>query len=322
MGPPAKRLWGCKAPPRVRIPVSPPIENDHPPNRMVVFLNLLRLAFQVKGEILSLTQLPLHQAPLVFLDVETTGLRPEFGDRLIEVAVLKTRGLEEVDRFTSLINPQRPLDPGAMAVNGITPAMVFHAPTFPQVLSHLHPFLTGTIIVAHNAPFDLGFLRSEYALAGQTLQIGPVLDTVMLARRQYRFNSNSLGNIARTLHIATPNAHRAMGDVLTMLAIFRHFCHDLTKHTHPLVADLIKLQGGEVLLSQAEPPLEPTHPIQMALDQARKVQIQYRHKEGYTSQRVIRPISRNGNYLIAFCELKQEQRTFRLDRIIKMELLD
>lgn len=272
---------------------------------------------------MSLTQLPLHQAPLVFLDVETTGLRPELGDRLIEIAVLKTRGLEEVDRFTSLINPQRPLDPGAMAVNGITPAMVAHAPTFAQIIPYLQPFLTDTIIVAHNAPFDLGFLQSEFALTGHQFAVGPVLDTVMLARRQYRFNSNSLGNIAKTLHVATPNAHRALGDVLTTLAIFRHFCHDLTKHTHPpLVADLIKLQGGEVTLGQAGPPLEPDHPIRVALDQARKMQIQYRLKDGFTSRRVIRPLSCNGNYLIAFCELKQEQRTFRLDRIITMELLD
>lgn len=271
---------------------------------------------------MSLTQLPLHQAPLVFLDVETTGLRPELGDRLIEIAVLKTRGLEEVDRYTSLINPQRPLDPGAMAVNGITPAMVAHAPIFARIIPCLQPFLTDTVIVAHNAPFDLGFLQSEYALIGQEFKIGPVLDTVMLARRQYRFNSNSLGNIARTLHVATPNAHRALGDTLTTLAVFRHFCHDLTRHTHPLVADLIKLQGGEVTLAQAAPPLEPTHPIRVALEQARRMQIQYRLKDGYTSRRVIRPISCNGAYLIAFCELKQEQRTFRLDRIITMELLD
>lgn len=271
---------------------------------------------------MSLLDLALHKAPLLFLDVETTGLRPELGDRMVEIAVLKTDGLSKKEQFSSLINPQRPLDRGAMAVNGITPAMVADAPTFAEIIPRLQPLFENSIVVAHNAPFDLGFLQNEYNIAGVPFSPGPVLDTVMLARKQYNFYSNSLGNIAKVLNIATPDAHRAMGDVLTTYAVFRRFSGDLTRQNRPLVSDWIRMQGGIVWQAKTTPALKEDHPIQIALTQSKRVKIQYQIKNGATSQRIIRPISTNGEYVVAFCELRRAQRTFRLDRITTVELLD
>jgi len=272
---------------------------------------------------LSLLNLPLHQAPLAFIDTETTGLRPELGHRLVEIAVLRTMGLEKVEQFSSLLNPQRSLDPEAMAVNGITPTMVANAPTFAEVLPKLQPLLHETILVAHNAPFDLGFLETEYKIARATFASGPVLDTLMLARRQYYFHSNSLGNIARKLNIRTPNAHRAMGDVLTTFSVFRRFSGDLIRNNRPLVSDWLRMQGGVVWPPRATmPDLEPTHPIQIALDEHRKLQIQYQDGQGNVTERVIEPLTYSGGYLVAFCHLRHGQRTFRLDKILTVELLN
>ena len=113
-----------------------------------------------------LTSLPLHEAPLAFLDVETTGLRPDLGDRVVEIAIVRVEGPTEITRFVSLVNPQRRLSAGAMQINGITPDMVANAPTFPDLLEPLLPLITDVVLVCHNAPFDLGFLEAELRRAG------------------------------------------------------------------------------------------------------------------------------------------------------------
>ena len=105
----------------------------------------------------DLTALPLHDAPLAFLDVETTGLNPDWGDRVVEIAVVRARGLSEVARFVSLVNPRRRLSPEAMRVNRITPSMVADAPVFADLLDQLLPLFEDVVLVCHNAPFDLSF---------------------------------------------------------------------------------------------------------------------------------------------------------------------
>jgi len=194
----------------------------------------------------DLTTLLLHEAPLAFLDVETTGLWPDQGDRVVEIAVVRTQGLSEVARFDTFINPQRPLDPGAMRINGITPAMVVGAPTFSDTLSRLLPLLKDVILVCHNAPFDLGFLEAELRIAATPVWDGVALDTLAFARQQYWFRSNKLGAIAAELGIRPPDAHRALADALTTQAIFRRFAGRLQRQQRPLVADWLQMQGGRV----------------------------------------------------------------------------
>ncbi|MFQ5578206.1 MAG: exonuclease domain-containing protein, partial [Anaerolineae bacterium] len=257
---------------------------------------------------MSLVQLPLLEAPFAFVDVETTGLRPELGHRVVEIAVLQTEGAREVSRFSALIDPRRPLDPGAMRVNGITPDMVADAPVFADVLPDLQARLQDRIIVAHNAPFDMGFLQTEWDIAGAAFEPGPILDTLMLARRQYYFHSNSLGNIARALNIAAPNAHRALADVLTTCAIFERFCGDLARRNRPLVNDWLRMQGG-IPWTPPPPPLDDDHPLQIALAQQCTVVIEYRSGSGRVTRRLIQPLTCSGNFLVAYCHLRQEQRT-------------
>ena len=194
----------------------------------------------------DLTTLPLHEAPIAFLDVETTGLRPDLGDRVVEIAVVRAQGLTEVARFVSLVNPQRRLSPEAMRINGITPGMVADAPIFSDLLDRLLPLIEDAVLVCHNAPFDLGFLEAELRIAGGPVWDGVVLDTLAFARRQYWFRRNSLGAIARQLDIRTPGAHRALVDALTTQAIFRRFAGRLRRQQRPLVADWLRMQGGRV----------------------------------------------------------------------------
>jgi DNA polymerase-3 subunit epsilon len=194
----------------------------------------------------DLTELALQQAPLAFLDVETTGLRPDLGDRVVEIAVVQALGPTEVTRFVSLVNPQRRLNPEAVRINRITPSMVADAPTFADLIDHIQPLLDDVILVCHNAPFDLGFVEAELRRAGVPVWDGVVLDTLAFARRQYWFRRNSLTAIAGQLGIRTQGAHRALADALTTQAIFRRFAGRLRRQGRPLVSDWLRMQGGRV----------------------------------------------------------------------------
>ena len=81
---------------------------------------------------------PLDELAFTFVDVETTGLDPTTGDRVCEIALLRVQGDREIARFESLIHPQRPMHYGAMAVHGITDALLAGAPTFAMLLPQLH----------------------------------------------------------------------------------------------------------------------------------------------------------------------------------------
>lgn len=151
------------------------------------------------------------EIPFVAADVETTGLSAADGHRVCEVALLRFLRGAVIDSFVSLVNPLRPIDPGASAVNGITDEMVAGAPTFPDILPRILDFLADDPLVFHNAPFDLSFLRSEARLAGGTWPGNRVIDTLSLARRTGRFRSHSLSHICRELGIGCA-FHRAEAD--------------------------------------------------------------------------------------------------------------
>jgi DNA polymerase-3 subunit epsilon len=163
------------------------------------------------------------EIPYVAVDVETTGLAPAEGHRVCEIAMLRFLRGTVVDSFVSFVNPLRAISPGAMAVNGITDAMVAEAPTFSDLFPRIVAFLGEDLLVFHNAPFDLSFLHMESRLAGGVWPGNPVIDTLALARRTRMFRDHSLSAICRRLgieaafHRAEADAYAA-GKLLTALA--------------------------------------------------------------------------------------------------------
>lgn len=154
---------------------------------------------------------PLAEIPYVAIDVETTGLEPGDGHRVCEIALLRFLRGTVVDSMVSLVNPLRPISPGASAVNGITDSMVAPAPCFPDLFPGILAFLGDDAMVFHNAPFDLSFLRHEARLAGGDWPRNPVIDTLVLARRSRRFRHHSLSALCGTLGIGS-TFHRAAAD--------------------------------------------------------------------------------------------------------------
>lgn len=187
---------------------------------------------------------PLAEVDLVFIDVETTGLYPIFGDRIIELAGLKVRGGREVDEFCELLDPQRPISPGAAAVNGITDDMLRGRPVFGEVAAAFHTFVGDSFIVAHNAPFDLGFLSLELRLANMPQPRNQIIDTLQIARRHFRLLSNSLGSLAQHFHIPTPDAHRALGDCRTTFQVFQKLMAGIFPDEAPTVGLFLDRVSG------------------------------------------------------------------------------
>ena len=161
------------------------------------------------------------EVPYVAGDTETTGLSPERGDRICEIALVRFLKGEAVDRLVTLINPEVPIPAEVTAVNGITDEMVANAPTFAQVLPDLLSFVRAKPLVFHNAPFDLGFLRSEAVRANQAWPALPVLDTLDMARQSGLFPNNRLTTICQTLGITTDH-HRAEGDAWATGKVLLH----------------------------------------------------------------------------------------------------
>lgn len=265
---------------------------------------------------------PLNAVPFAILDVETTGLNPHFGDRICEIAVLHCEGGRELGRFHSLVNPGRAISPGAFAVNRIRDEDLIDAPVFGDISALVLEMLGDSVIVAHNAPFDLGFLASELNISRLPFVDNLVIDTLALARRCYSFPSNSLHNVASFLGIETWGQHRALEDVLATREVLARFLVDLADRGVYTLGDLIEAQGGQVSLHVQEGMIALPPQIEEALRAEGRLELRYVSAMGEETRRVVSPlqVTRYAGYLylIAFCYLRNEQRTFRLDRIIEM----
>ncbi|MCZ6873174.1 MAG: exonuclease domain-containing protein, partial [bacterium] len=204
---------------------------------------------------------------------------------------------------------------GAMAVNGITDAMLTDAPLFHELIPHLGPLLHNAVFVAHNASFDIGFLRHEFELAKQTFTAPTVVDTLVLAQAHYRFSHNSLEAIATALGLPNDLRHRAMADVQTTQQVLQRFIDDMHAKGPVVLAHLMYPADRR---SVAELDVLTTTMCD-ALQSGKLLHLHYQASNAQETARVVEPLEvsyqRGRGYLRAFCHLRQEERNFRFDRI-------
>lgn len=152
----------------------------------------------------------------VVFDTETTGLLPSQGDEIVQIAALRCVNgrLVEGEAFESLVNPGRSIPAAATAVHHVTNQMVADAPSIDMIGRRFHRFASGAVLVAHNAPFDLEFLRRHEAGIGHRFD-NPVLDTVLLSAVVFgAHETHTLDALGERLGILIPEheRHTAMGD--------------------------------------------------------------------------------------------------------------
>jgi DNA polymerase-3 subunit alpha (Gram-positive type) len=160
----------------------------------------------------------------VVFDVETTGLSPLNGDRIIEIAAVKVKDQNVAGTFCSLVNPGRAIPIEAQRVHGITPEMVADAPPAETVLPQMIDFIGGGCLVGHNIKFDLDFLCYELALSGRKLRAEtPAVDTLKMSKKvMSHLRSHRLSYLAHSFGVRVNEAHRALADVNLTVSVLYH----------------------------------------------------------------------------------------------------
>ena len=173
------------------------------------------------------------------LDIETTG--GQFNEEgITEIAIYKFDGHEIVDQFISLVNPEIPIQPFVVKLTGINNAMLRSAPKFFEVAKRIIEMTNDCVLVAHNADFDYRILRTEFRRLGYDFNV-KTLCTVELSKKLLPEQpSHSLGKLVRALGIPMADRHRASGDALATVKLFKMLLDkDLNKE---IVKELIKFE--------------------------------------------------------------------------------
>ena len=269
--------------------------------------------------------------PIAVIDVETTGASAAWGDRVIELGIVRIEQGRRVAEYQQLIDPGRRVSAGITALTGISQQMVDGQPRFIEQIDRVTELLSGAAILGHNVRFDLSFILSEFRKCGKDLcaVLGPkvpVLDTVRIARRRFGRGGNGLGRLARRMGIEPVAAHRALADAQTTHLVFEQLMHPVGGWSTCL-CDVMREQGGPMGLLPASAQ-ESVLPLELeeALEQRRPVLMDYLDARQMRTQRIIEPlkIRRSGGemILIAHCQLRAGQRIFKLDRIVELKRIE
>ena len=195
-------------------------EEERGPGRPEFFdFNLLA---QSRGD--GISQRKLRDLTYVVFDCETTGLHPSEGDRMVSLAGVRIVGgrILTGESFNRIINPGRPIPAESTRFHGLTDGLVAGKPPIELVLPQFHAFAEGAVLVAHNAAFDLKFLRMFESLAGVRFD-HPALDTMLLSTFiDGSPEDQSLDAICRRYGVANVERHSALGDSMATAALFLH----------------------------------------------------------------------------------------------------
>jgi DNA polymerase III epsilon subunit family exonuclease len=205
--------------------------------------------FEKDGEVLRLAdghadpdRLPIDEAIFVVVDLETTGTRG--GDSITEIGAVRMRGGIAEESWSTLVNPGVKIPGQITRLTGIHDAMLEGQPSIAEALPVFLEFLGDSVLVAHNAPFDLGFLRrARQALQGMDLP-NRVLCTVRMARTLMpRLRSRNLDSLALHLGIEVPGRHRALGDATATARILAALLERAEARGDRTVGDLARYSG-------------------------------------------------------------------------------
>ena len=178
--------------------------------------------FQVTELSRELDERRLSELSYTVFDTETTGLDPSTGDEIIQIgaARLVNGKLLKGECFEQLVDPRRPIAEASIPIHGITPEMVAGQPTIEEVLPAFHAFAQDTVLVAHNAAFDMRFLQLKEKTSGVRFE-QPVLDTLLLSALMHpNQESHRLEAIAERFGVTIMGRHTALGDAMVTAEIF------------------------------------------------------------------------------------------------------
>lgn len=246
-----------------------------------------------------------HQATFVAIDLETTGKYP-LDAEICEMAAVKWSGGQIVDEFQTLIKPTLPMSTEVIAIHHITNEMVENSPVLDAKIHEFHKFIGNNIIIAHHAPFDLGFLAWEFEKRQMLLPNQQALCTSLLSRHlNANVPNHRLATLATHFKIDAGAAHRALDDAKTCLSVALRYFEQMGPEAK--VSDILTIQTTQLPWSRfsIETLMERDHlrTLVRALRDRREVMMTYEAGSRPGQSRRVFPLGlvRNpeGDFLVA-----------------------
>lgn len=269
---------------------------------------------------------PWTQATYVSFDTETTGAYP-LESEICEVAAVKWKDGIIIDEFQSLACISKPMSTFIIGIHGITNEMCEGAPPMGEIVKKFHAFIQDSVLVAHHAPFDLGFLALEMEKAGLKLPDMPVVCSSLLSRKVFPdFPNHKLQTLIPLLGIQQGTAHRALDDSRACLHVALK-CMEKLGPEIPL-QKVLETQGHKLFWKNYSMNDLRQHDVfgllVDAIESGRTVEIAYRgtsadHKRPVKPQGIVR--NPDGDYLVGYCEREKRSKRYYLNRIASVSQL-
>lgn len=261
--------------------------------------------------------------PVVAFDTETSGAYA-IESEIIELGAIKWLNGEIVDRFQTLLKPSKNLIESNIRIHGITNEMVHEAPFMKDKIQDFSDFIQGSLLLAHHAPFDLGFLAIAFEKNNINFPQTLNLCTSLLSRALIATTNHKLQTLIKELHLTGGEAHRAFDDAYACLQVFFK-CHEkLAEEKFPdnSLQRLLAVQAKDLdwknyaVWTTEDPKLQA---LALACEQEKELTISYLSGQTRGKTRQITPLGivRNpdGDYIQAFCHIDQQRKRFYIDKI-------
>ncbi|MDZ4833480.1 MAG: exonuclease domain-containing protein [Candidatus Melainabacteria bacterium] len=272
----------------------------------------------------------LSEFDFVAFDVETTGLSP-VANRLVELSGVKfRRGSETFETFSTLIDPEVPIPSVVTGIHGITDDMVQGAPTAKDAVNKFVEWSgCDSVMMAHNAPFDVEFLRVNLARAGAACPANFVVDTLTISREFLRETKNhQLKTVVEHFSLPQGDYHRALSDSFHVKNVFLRLLQDyqLNKWNDLTINGFVSKfdydhHAESTMNSLPEQTMLIVEAIRGVIERSASMVMEY--QGSFKSTPNVQPTalihSRGNLYLSAFCRRAQAERTFRVDKISKIK---
>lgn len=276
-----------------------------------------------------MTDRDIRNIEFTIFDLETTGLGPELGDRIVEIAAVRFKNGQQLGVFHSLLNPgDRVISPEAFLVNRINQEMLVGAPGIEKILPEFLSFISESCLAAYNAPFDVSFLSAELKRINLKFPCDlQIIDLLAMARRMLPGKEKyTLSAIAPFLGIHQTQEHRALSDVQMTVEVFKKLILIMAEKRITDFNQCISLFGLRTDLWEHITNTKVAR-IQEALGLGVSLKIIYltRHNAECTEREVIPKAliqRKNQSYLVGFCKLRNEERTFGVSNILHVEIAE
>ncbi len=256
----------------------------------------------------------LREARYAAIDIETTGIN--FGhDRICEIGIVVWEEGHKLLEFGTLVNPEHKISKISFKVHGITDEMVEKAPKFHEIAPRVSELLENTVIVGHNlTALDISFVNKELRYAGQHPVFNTFIDTYRIARKMFpTLKKNSLRNFALMLGIKVRETHRALPDARLAMKVWIKLMERFKALGIETFQDMAELG---LLNSKMKPKVREVFEL---AKETGLVRIVYQSPYSGRTVRIIEPLAARGGKIDAYCYLREDFRTFDINRILKVE---